>query len=139
MSDLVCQRRAKLTTALSPDFLHPAQVASRLFDAAKVKHQKRGLGFTLSFETVLAGVEAGACPLTGIEFDHRQGQWLPWRASLDRLDNTKGYHDDNVAVVTKIVNNAKGPWALSDFDRMCIARCKVLGLIPTNNPDLTRP
>lgn len=134
MSALQCPRRAKLTTALSPDILHPAQVASRLFDAAKVKHHKRGLAFTLGFETVLQQVETGLCPLTSVPFDHRQGQWLPWSASLDRIDNTRGYHDDNVAVVAKMVNTAKGPWTVAEFDRMCIERVRTLGLLKDDTP-----
>jgi hypothetical protein len=91
-----------------------AEVAWRLFNSAKAKAKSRGLSFTLKYNDVLRQVKRGRCPITGIAFDHRakpapgRGPDLPFRASLDRVDNTKGYHPDNVMVVVKIYNNAKG-------------------------------
>lgn len=102
--------------------LSPEQVAVKLYDAAKGKAQSRGLEFNLRFGTVLAGVKAGRCAMTGIPFDMRQkpqgGLDFPFRASLDRIDNTRGYLDDNVQVVTKIFNTAKWVWNYEDVLEM---------------------
>jgi hypothetical protein len=123
---MTTNRRALLTSALSQDICHPGQVAGKLFDSARAKAGKRGLEFDLLYTDVLQLVEHGECPVLGIPFDMRQGTWLPWRASLDRRDNTRGYHWDNIQVVAKIVNQAKGPWEMSEFDIMCLARAEVL-------------
>lgn len=126
---LICQRRANLTTALDNIEQNTSIIATHLYDAALAKHKQRGLEFNLSFEHVLIGVERGVCAHTGIPFDNRRGAWLPFKASLDRRDNTLGYFDNNVDIVAKCVNQGKGPWTLQDFDRMCISRCRQLGLI----------
>lgn len=90
------------------------QVAVKLYDAAKSKAAGRKLEFNLNFETVLAGVKAGRCAVSGIPFDMRQkpygGLDFPFRASLDRIDNTIGYLDSNVQVTAKIYNQCKYVW-----------------------------
>ncbi len=102
--------------------LTPEQVAVRLFDSAKNKAAKRGLQFTLTFDDVLKRVQAGRCQVTGIPFDNRakpyRGPDLPFRASLDRVDNTVGYHAFNIQVVCKIYNHSKWTWNLEDVAMM---------------------
>jgi hypothetical protein len=98
------------------------EVAWRLFNSAKLKAKRRGLDFNIKFGDVLRLVNKGACPVTGIPFDNREkplkGPDLPFRASLDRMDNTRGYLVDNIMVVSKIYNHAKFNWNSEDVERM---------------------
>jgi hypothetical protein len=98
------------------------ECAWRLYDSAKNKAKSRGLEFTLRFNDVLNRVKLGKCEATGIPFDMREkpyyGTDLPFRASLDRRDNTKGYHADNIRVVCKIYNHSKWTWNEADVHRM---------------------
>lgn len=112
----------------APD-VSPEQVAVALYNSAKSNAPSRGIPFNLAFESVYDKVLRGTCALTGVPFVHKKHTLLPWRASLDRLDNTKGYTEDNVDTVAKIVNGSKGAYSLTDFDKMCIERVRELGLI----------
>ncbi|CAB4136967.1 hypothetical protein UFOVP315_18 [uncultured Caudovirales phage] len=98
--------------------LEPEEVAWRLFNSAKSKAASRRLNFDLKFNDVLRRVRKGRCELSGIPFDHRakplKGVDLPFRASLDRTDNTEGYLPGNIRVVCCIYNRAKMMWAHED-------------------------
>jgi hypothetical protein len=100
------------------------QVAVKLYDAAKGKAASRGLTFGLDFNDVLRRVQAGRCELTGIAFDMRQkphgGMDFPFRASLDRIDNTIGYETGNIQVVCRMYNTAKYMWEDRDVMRMAL-------------------
>jgi hypothetical protein len=104
--------------------LTPEQVAVKLYDAAKSKAAGRGLEFALDFNDVLRRVKTGRCEVTGIPFDMRQkpqgGLDFPFRASLDRIDNTVGYVTGNIQVVCKLFNTAK--WVWNDEDVLFMAR-----------------
>lgn len=98
--------------------IEPEEVAWRLFNSAKLKAKRRGLAFDLRYNDVLRQVKRGVCCRTGIPFDNRAkpmcGPDLPFRASLDRVDNTRGYFPDNVEVVCKIFNQVKWCWNVED-------------------------
>ena len=100
------------------------QVAVKLYDAAKSKAAGRGLIFALDFKDVLKRVQAGHCEVTGIPFDMRQkpagGLDFPFRASLDRIDNTIGYVTGNIQLTCKMFNTAK--WCWNDEDVLHMAR-----------------
>jgi hypothetical protein len=102
--------------------IEPEEVAWRLFNSARNKAKSRGLTFDLRYNDVYRQVRKGHCARTGIPFDNRTkpitGPDLPFRASLDRIDNTKGYLPDNIAVVVKIWNHAKWVWNEEDVIRM---------------------
>ena len=95
------------------------EVAVRLYNSAKNKSANRGLEFTLEYEDVLRRVKGGKCEASGIPFDQRakpyRGVDLPFRASLDRVDNARGYHTDNIMVVAKMYNTAKWMWNTEDL------------------------
>lgn len=107
------------------DPLEPEEVAWRLYNSAKTKAKKRGLTFKLKYNDVLRPVLAGACQATGIPFDHRAkpatGVDLPFRASLDRIDNTVGYEPDNIQIVCCIYNRSKAMWNVDDVVTMAEA------------------
>ncbi len=116
--------------------LTPEQVAVKLYDAAKGKAASRKLDFALDFNDVLARVRFGRCEMTGIPFDMRQkpysGMDLPYRASLDRIDNTRGYVTGNIHVVAKIYNTAKFMW--NDEDVLYMAQMLVTRVASSSQP-----
>lgn len=106
--------------------LSPQESAKLLIQAVQRKAKDRNLDSTLTLSQVTALCELSTCPATGIQFDMRRGVWLPFRQSLDRIDNTKGYHLDNVQVVANIYNQAKSSWPEEYIDQMCLGRAAVL-------------
>lgn len=87
---------------------------------------RRGLEWALQISDIDALYEAqGArCALSGIPltFDHGDGATAgPGNASLDRIDNSKGYIAGNVHLVTKDVNMGKQTLSSEAFIAMCRA------------------
>lgn len=115
-----------LNAHLAPP-LSPEAVAQLLYNAARAKHQARGLSFNITLRDVLQQLEAGTCPKTGLPFlSTTESTIHPFRASLDRLDNTVGYEPGNILVVTRMWNQAKGCWPEEYLDVMVKARMGVL-------------
>lgn len=97
--------------------------AKSLWHAA---HQRRPEGFTLTKEYVVHGVERGTCPISGFQFDlsaryrsRSNKSRNPYAPSLDRLDNSKGYSDENVIVVCSQVNMMRGEMSYDELMHFC--------------------
>lgn len=65
--------------------------------------------------------QGGICPFTGWKLEtpettspHHQLDRSPRRASVDRIDSSKGYHPDNIQFVSLIYQYAKNGWNHSD-------------------------
>ena len=86
---------------------------------------KPGFDFDLTVEWIEARINAGFCEKTGIQFDlrDRDGGWVPFSPSVDRIDSKKGYTMDNCRVVCKIYNMAKNQF--SDEDVLTMSRALV--------------
>ena len=106
--------------------LTPQESARLLFDAVKRKARDRGLPVTVDRDYIEFLCGGPNCPATGLEFDMRRGLWLPFRQSLDRIDNTRGYEKGNIQVVANIYNQAKAAWPEEYIDRMCQGRAAVI-------------
>ena len=54
------------------------------------------------------------CAVSGIPFSRRKNptERHPWSPSIDRIDNSHGYTEDNIRVVCVAANLAMGPWGL---------------------------
>jgi hypothetical protein len=104
--------------------LSAEEVAWKLYNSAKNGAPTRNKDFDLKYEDVLRLVKQGHCAVSGIPFDMNErpfrGREIPWRASLDRIDNAVGYYPDNIQVVCKIYNTAKYIW--TDEDVLTLAR-----------------
>lgn len=67
------------------------------------------------------------CALSGKRFSNKRATnnarilAYPWRPSLDRKSNRKGYSKSNVQIVTQWVNFARGEWPDRVFRDMCAA------------------
>lgn len=111
------------------DTLTVDEVATRLYESARTKASSRRLHFDLKYNDVKRLVARGVCQVTGIPFDMRakvaKGPDFPFRASLDRIDNTVGYVPSNIQVVVKIYNSAKYVWNTEDVLAMAIALMEV--------------
>lgn len=90
--------------------------------------EKRGLDFDVSVEYLweLFVSQEGKCALTGLELtlDARPGSlnkngFQRSDASLDRIDNTKGYIDGNLHWVHKDINRMKSDFTLELFIEYC--------------------
>lgn len=101
---------------------------------AAIKH--RALTNDMSFDLTLKWADTrwtGRCELTGLEFvrpARRAGMFAP---SIDRIDNTKGYTQDNCRIVLWAVNRFKN----NDTDEtmLTIARALVAKADATSNGD----
>lgn len=85
--------------------------ANRLYRNAKQTAGPRGLAFELRLQDVLDLVYAadGKCMLTGIEFTDEippGAKKRLWRASLDRIQSSKGYLPGNVRIICVAANLA---------------------------------
>ena len=70
--------------------------------------------------------QKGKCALTGMKMTLSAPGWSPTRPSVDRIDNKRGYHKDNIRLVWTWVNVARGAWSDEQLIKICrvIARKK---------------
>ena len=64
--------------------------------------------------------QTGMCAISGMPLQTRSGtreQKNPFRASLDRINNDRGYVKGNVRFVCHWVNNAKSTWSDKVFNQ----------------------
>ena len=90
--------------------------AGSLLQAAKVGKTSKKFGPpTLTKDHILALWEeqGGMCFWSGLEMVKVRTH--PWKVSLDRLDNNKGYEPGNVCLATWFMNRARGQMSVADF------------------------
>lgn len=72
-------------------------------------------------------LQKGICPFTGwkLELPHSSVGWKgppsPKRASLDRIDNSKGYEKGNIRFISYMANIARGTMSDSELIMFCKA------------------
>lgn len=89
----------------------PEVRAKQLFRNAKDRAIKNSIPFTLTMKRIENALSFGKCERTGIkfEFNQKENQFFnPYSPSVDKVDPTKGYTDDNVKIVVDIYNRGKG-------------------------------
>lgn len=89
----------------------------RLFNRFKKCAASRGLFWDLTEDQMYKNYN-GKCAMTGWEL---KMNWGNDTASLDRIDNLKGYTEDNIQWVHSMVNMAKNKYPIGDFVSMCKA------------------
>jgi hypothetical protein len=82
----------------------------------------RGYCWEITIEDIatLYEIQKGKCALTGWNIGWTSVNW-DHSASIDRIDNLKGYTLDNIQLVHKSVNMARGTLSVSEFIDMCNA------------------
>jgi len=106
------------------------KVIYEMLSSAKGRAKEKGWDFNLTNEFLkeLNEKQGGKCAYTNINLDwdyNRKGENRiicaanPTRASLDRIDSSKGYTKDNVQLVTFVVNMIKNAFTESEFLSTC--------------------
>lgn len=81
------------------------QVAKKLL-ALKTSAESRGIEFDLSLRKVRQILNTKKCYISGVALNRKENS--PNQLTFDRLDNSKGYVDDNVVACSVKVNQMKG-------------------------------
>ena len=82
----------------------------------------RGYVWDITIEDIatLYELQNGRCALTGWSIEWSIQKW-DHTASIDRIDNSIGYTLDNIQLVHKTVNMARGTLSVDEFVEMCKA------------------
>lgn len=82
----------------------------------------RGLEWSISAEDVAYQYELqnGKCAFSGLEIGWSEKNWVH-TASIDRIDNSKGYTPDNIHLVHKRINMMRGSLSAQEFVGFCQA------------------
>ena len=90
-----------------------------LWRSAKQRARMRGEGFSLTMEHVTRGLSQ-PCPRTGVVFDFRTLERAnPYAPSVDKIDRTKPYSDDNVQIVCWAYNRMKSDMTDAELLLFC--------------------
>lgn len=87
---------------------------------ARTNAKSRGISFDLSYKDIEI---PEVCPVFGVPFQRK----TDYAASVDRIDNTKGYTRDNIQVISRLANLMKNSaskeqliafakWVLKTYD-----------------------
>lgn len=90
----------------------------------KSNAKRRGIPFNLSAEELYLKLEEQSfrCKISDVDIvlcDNYRDQYTNQTASLDRIDNSKGYTLDNVQWVHKTVNIMRNKLSIQDFLEWC--------------------
>lgn len=124
----VCKSCSNKQTENCSRGLHQA-VRMSWFEKFRIGAETRGLEWHLTIEDVweLYVSQGGACALSGIPIGWAEvGQCHT--ASIDRIDNSKGYVLSNVQLVHKDVNMMKGVYGNDYFVTLCWAIASHTGI-----------
>ena len=97
------------------------------YSAIRNGAERRNIPFEVSIDFLwsLYIKQNGKCALTGVDITlvpkikNSNVDWDIISASVDRIDSTRGYTEDNVQWVHKEINRFKNSYSLVDFLTMC--------------------
>jgi hypothetical protein len=113
----------RLLSSRSP---HGGPFAGHKLQNWRASAKKRNLGFQISREWVDAQLATGVCSVTGLPFSIENvghNRMNPLMPSLDRIDCTKDYAEDNARLVCCWYNLARKQW--NDDVPLTVARALV--------------
>ena len=85
-------------------------------NSSRSRAKKRGLEFELTVDCM---EWPSHCPILGIELDYNtSGKLQDNSPSIDRIDNARGYLQDNVAVISTRANTLKNSATLEEVERI---------------------
>ena len=96
-------------------------VAKKLV-AIKTSADSRGIEFNMSLKRVRQLLNTKKCFISGARLNRIQQD--PNQLTFDRLDNTKGYTDDNVVACSLRVNRLKDSLTIDDITMLYMAIVK---------------
>lgn len=94
------------------------EVAKKLV-AIKTSADSRGIEFNLSLKRVRQLLNTKKCFISGVKLNRIQQD--PNQLTFDRLDNTKGYTDDNVVACSLRMNRLKDSLTIDDITMLYMA------------------
>ena len=94
----------------------PRGRAHHLYKSARQRAKKLRLEFDLTREWLEERLIYGRCEMSGLEFGYGvDARKHPYAPSLDRIDNDKGYTQDNCRVILWALNTALSWWGEDEF------------------------
>lgn len=94
---------------------------SRLYSSAKQRAEKDGIPFNISLEDIVIPEQ---CVFLKTPLTRTQGKGRVWtNASIDRIDNTKGYIKGNIQIISLKANVMKSLASLEElkqFSKSCL-------------------
>jgi len=81
-----------------------------LVRAARTRSRKSGIECTLSFDWAVDRLDDGYCEVTGVKFKVGSGPREANSPSIDRIDPSKGYTEENCRMVIWMYNAAKSEY-----------------------------
>lgn len=119
-----CEKRRK--GSKSPCWGGHGEISGRLWSHIKAHARKRKLPFTITIEDAweLFQSQGGKCALTGMPLSLvtiKNKAPSAESASLDRIDNERGYETGNIQWLHKDINWMKGRFSQDYFIDMCRA------------------
>jgi hypothetical protein len=80
-------------------------ISSVLYHASKQRAKKHNIEFNIEISDIVVPTH---CPILKCEFDHARRKGRKWNgASIDRIDNNKGYVKGNVWIISDLANRMK--------------------------------
>lgn len=83
-----------------------SKTSAYLISGAKKRARKKGIDFNITKEYI-ESIWNDVCPILGIPLKCNEGVHQDNSFSLDRIDNTKGYIEGNVMIISKRANMIK--------------------------------
>ena len=109
----------------------PSGRASVLLSSCRRRAEKKGIEFDLTKSWIQTRLE-GQCELSGLNFDFQAGARDPYSPSIDRIDASGGYTQDNCRVILWSLNAAFGTWGADAFRDIAFAWLGVTEQKPEN-------
>lgn len=96
----------------------PKAKIGSLLRVAERRSKKNKWEFDLTKEWLSAKILNGSCEISNIPFDYvktHKSHFNPFNPSIDRIDSTKGYTQDNCRIVLACINMGIGEWGLDTY------------------------
>lgn len=107
----------------NPCWVGHGEISGRMWGSIKNKAEVRDLKFNITIEQVWERFQKqkGKCALSGLPLtlESHKECYAEKTASLDRIDNTKGYEKSNIQWLHKDVNWMKGKFKTERFVELC--------------------
>lgn len=94
----------------------------------KFSAKKRNLDFNLKYSDFELPI---FCPILGVKLEYGKNTNSPFNASIDRIDNTKGYIRGNIIVISRKANLMKNDASLEDLQIYCTNMEKLINYYKT--------
>lgn len=97
------------------------EIPTSWFNKYRLGAKGRGLEFSIVEQDVFEKLEKQGykCALSGQDISFKTRRGKSHRASIDRIDSSKGYIRDNIQIVAKELNMMKLDHSQADFIELC--------------------